>query len=110
MHSRKFKYEGAQIGLTINDFTENSAIIKQRLVSPMTISEDFERALFDPKYHGNNKPGCCLVKKRRELVHQSKNSHPHYLDIFVCLNCGVECLRSGWQIHWYGGTYSPGLK
>jgi hypothetical protein len=109
MRRRKVKLEGKQIGLTIDDFSENSAVIQQRQKYPLTISDEFSRALHNPKYHGNDKPGCCLIKKRRELVNPSKNSHPHYLDIYMCLHCGNECLRSGWEIHWYGGTYSLAL-
>lgn len=101
------KYEGPQIGMGIADFEENTAILSSRK-KDLTIAEEMERCLFHEKFHGNTKPGCCLVKKKREVICNEGNNH-NYVDIYACIFCDVECLRSGWEIGWYGGTNSRDL-
>jgi hypothetical protein len=61
------------------------------------------------RYHGHLKDECCLVKKRTEVV-KSDSKVVSTLDIYTCLaHPHVECLRSGWEVGWYGGTNSREL-
>lgn len=93
------------------NFPENiKKIIKSN--PSLSIQQEFERATFNDKYHGPDKPGCLLVKKRREAIRNNSMDSPHYLDIYTCLYCGEEheCLRGGWEIGWFGGTESKKLK
>lgn len=78
----------------------------------LTIQQEFERAVHHDKYHGEKKPGCLLVKKRREAIRNNIHDSPHYLDIYTCLFCGEEheCLSGGWEIGWFGGTESKKLN
>lgn len=96
------KYEVIESG--VGAFPENQAIIAEALLSQPTANELLED--YHPKCH--NKPGCLLVKLRRERTYRDQ----HYLDIWGCLTCGLhhECLRSGWEIGWFNGTESKKLK
>lgn len=90
----------------IESFPENRQSL-ELLGGGMTARQLLDRdSEFHEKYHGEKRPGCILVKKRREKTYQD-----HYLDIYTCLTCGlhVECLRGGWEIGWAGGTESAKL-
>lgn len=91
----------------IESFPENTVIIETMFGLRRTLSAKELLAPHHERYHGNDKPGCILVKKRREKTYQD-----HYLDIYACLLCGLhkECLRSGWEIGWWGGKHVSELK
>lgn len=118
----------------VDAFPENKDII---LAAP-TKDEILKIGLLDPilhpRYHGVLKPGCMPILKRREGVftnykgsrrctnvknhgrkkycEECKEPQYHLLDIYACYKCGLEheCLRSGWEIGWFGGTESKKLK
>ena len=58
-----------------------------------------------PKYHGDKRNGCILVKARREEVYRG-----HYIDIYMCLTHNVECCRCGWEWGFHWGEESRLLK
>lgn len=91
----------------VDAFPENKQVIETMLSIREPLSAAELLADHHPKYHGNDKPGCLLVRVRREKTYQE-----HYLDIYGCLLCGLghECLRSGWEIGWWGGTESKTLS
>lgn len=93
----------------VNAFPENQRIIQSahaRVLTAKVLLQDFH-----PKYHGLDKPGCLLVRVRKELVN-GDFENPHFLHIYGCLTCGLnhECLHSGWEIGWFGGTESRKLS
>lgn len=91
----------------VKAFPENETVIKSKLSMRYPVTAAELLTLHSDRYHGNDKPGCILVKVRREKTYQD-----HYLDIYGCLLCGLdkECLRSGWEIGWYGGKHVSELS
>jgi hypothetical protein len=84
--------------------TEEIVVNFLRAVAERKNEVDLGNKLLHKRYHGWKNPGCCLVKKKTEP------SGKGTVDIFTCVqHPHVECLRSGWEIGWYGGTNSREL-
>lgn len=90
----------------VDAFPENRLLIQNALSNP-PIPTGKSLLEHHPRYHGYKRPGCILVRKRREKTNQA-----HYLDIYCCYTCGLEkeCLRSGWEIGWWDGINVRELK
>lgn len=109
MQRRDSKQQITIVAEGVESFPENEITVAEALGrEPLTAKELLE--YHHERYHGFDKPGCILVKVRREMLGQEPNQH--FLDIYGCLTCGIEkeCLKSGWEIGWWGGKHVSELS
>ena len=103
--ARKIKHPNTVVLEGVDAFPENEMIIAETLRNQKRLSVD--QIIHHEHYHGVLKPGCILVKTRKELTYQN-----HVINIYGCLKCGIdkECLRDGWEIPYLEGRHVSTLS
>lgn len=71
------------------------------------ISYRYSDLLIDKsRYHGN----CKKLEKKSLYKKAKRGKSLHRIYNLYCAKHKVDCSRTGWEWHWYGGTYSKVLK